>query len=48
VSDEKRVLALARAQERRLPHVRAGYYPDDGHLVFFSRIGDILPDLLGR
>lgn len=38
-------MAMARAQQRGLPHVRARYYADDGHLIFFSRIGEILADL---
>jgi pimeloyl-ACP methyl ester carboxylesterase len=43
--DRNDPVAMAHAQERRLPHVRARYYPDDGHLIFFSRIGEILADL---
>jgi hypothetical protein len=30
------------------PRVTARYYPDDGHLIFFSRIDEILPELAAR
>ena len=39
-------VAMAHAQERRLPHVRAHYYADAGHLIFFSRIEEILSELV--
>jgi pimeloyl-ACP methyl ester carboxylesterase len=45
--DRNDPVAMARAQQRRLPHVRAVYYPDDGHLIFFSRMHEILPELVG-
>jgi pimeloyl-ACP methyl ester carboxylesterase len=44
--DRNDPVAMARVQERRLPRVRAVYYPGEGHLIFFSRIAEILPDLL--
>jgi len=44
--DRNDPVEMARAQERRLPHVRAIYYPDDGHLIFFSRMHEILPELV--
>ena len=37
---------MAHVQEQRLPHVRAHYYPDEGHLIFFSRIEQILGELI--
>jgi pimeloyl-ACP methyl ester carboxylesterase len=43
--DRNDPVAMAHAQERRLPHVRARYYAGDGHLIFFSRIDEILSDL---
>ena len=43
--DRNDPVAMARAQEQRLSHVRAIYYPDDGHLIFFSRIEEILSEL---
>lgn len=46
--DRNDPVAMARAQERRLPHVSARYYPDDGHLIFFSRIDEILAALTAR
>jgi pimeloyl-ACP methyl ester carboxylesterase len=46
--DRNDPVAMARAQERRLPHADAVYYPDDGHLIFFSRIEEILPRLADR
>jgi pimeloyl-ACP methyl ester carboxylesterase len=46
--DRNDPIEMARAQERRLPHVRAVYYPDDGHLIFFSRMREILPPLAER
>jgi hypothetical protein len=36
---------MARAQERHLPRVTARYYAGEGHLVFFSRIDEIVSDL---
>lgn len=42
--DRNDPVAMARAQEQRLPRVTARYYPDDGHLIFFSRIDEILPE----
>jgi pimeloyl-ACP methyl ester carboxylesterase len=45
--DRNDPVAMARAQERRLLHVRAVYYPADGHLIFFSRISEILSQLAG-
>jgi pimeloyl-ACP methyl ester carboxylesterase len=44
--DRNDPVAMARAQERRLPHARAVYYADEGHLIFFSRIGEILSELV--
>ena len=44
--DRNDPVEMARAQERRLPHVRAVYYPDDGHLIFFSRMREILAELI--
>jgi pimeloyl-ACP methyl ester carboxylesterase len=46
--DRNDPVAMARAQERRLPRVRAVYYAEDGHLIFFSRIQAILSDLIRR
>lgn len=46
--DRNDPVAMAHAQERRLPHVRARYYPGDGHLIFFSRIDEILSELVAR
>jgi pimeloyl-ACP methyl ester carboxylesterase len=46
--DRNDPIEMARAQERRLPHVRAVYYPDDGHLIFFTRMREILPPLAER
>jgi pimeloyl-ACP methyl ester carboxylesterase len=46
--DRNDPVAMARAQERRLPNVRAVYYGDDGHLIFFSRIEEILSALIAR
>jgi pimeloyl-ACP methyl ester carboxylesterase len=46
--DRNDPVAMARAQEQRLTHVRAHYYPDDGHLIFFSRIEEILAQLVTR
>lgn len=43
--DRNDPVAMARAQEQRLPRVAARYYPDDGHLIFFSRIDEILAEL---
>ena len=43
--DRNDPVAMAHAQERRLPHVSARDYPDDGHLIFFSRIDEILAEL---
>ena len=43
--DRNDPLAMARLQERRLPIVRARYYDNEGHLIFFSRIAEILSDL---
>ena len=43
--DRNDPVAMAHAQERRLPHVRGRYYPDDGHLIFFSQIDGILAEL---
>lgn len=45
--DRNDPVGMARAQERRIPHVRARYYPSDGHLIFFSRIDEILTELAG-
>jgi pimeloyl-ACP methyl ester carboxylesterase len=44
--DRSDPVAMARAQEQRLPRLRAHYYADDGHLIFFSRISQILPELV--
>jgi pimeloyl-ACP methyl ester carboxylesterase len=46
--DRNDPVAMARLQERRLPKVKAVYYPDDGHLIFYSRIREILPELVAR
>jgi pimeloyl-ACP methyl ester carboxylesterase len=46
--DHNDPVAMARAQERRLQHAKAIYYPDDGHLIFFSRIEQILTALVAR
>jgi hypothetical protein len=47
--DRNDPVAMADAQERRLPHVNARYYPDeDGHLIFYSRIDEILTQLAAR
>jgi pimeloyl-ACP methyl ester carboxylesterase len=43
--DRNDPVAMARLQERRLPDVRARYYDSEGHLIFFSRIAEILSDL---
>jgi pimeloyl-ACP methyl ester carboxylesterase len=43
--DRNDPIEMARAQERRLPRVRAVYYPDEGHLIFFSRMREILAQL---
>jgi pimeloyl-ACP methyl ester carboxylesterase len=43
--DRNHPVAEAKAQDRRLPHARAVYYRDDGHLIFFSRIKEILSEL---
>jgi pimeloyl-ACP methyl ester carboxylesterase len=43
--DRNDPVAMAQAQERRLRHVRARYYAGEGHLIFFSRISDILAGL---
>lgn len=32
------LVATARGQEEHLPHLRAHYFADDGHLILFSRI----------
>jgi hypothetical protein len=39
---------MARVQERRLPHVTARHYADDGHLILFSRIEEILGELMAH
>lgn len=44
--DRNDPVAMAHHQERRLPRVRARYYTDDGHLIFFSRAPEILTDLI--
>jgi pimeloyl-ACP methyl ester carboxylesterase len=44
--DRNDPVAMARLQEQRLPHAKAVYYPEDGHLIFYSRIAQILPELL--
>lgn len=44
--DRNDPVAMAHAQEQRLRHVRAHYYPGDGHLIFFSRIEEILRELV--
>jgi pimeloyl-ACP methyl ester carboxylesterase len=43
--DRNDPVSMARAQERRLPRVKARYFSDDGHLIFFSRITEILHDV---
>ena len=42
MDDRNDPVEMAQAQERRLPHVEAIYYPGEGHLIFFSRIEEIL------
>lgn len=42
--DRNDAVAMAYAQERRLPHVSARYYASEGHLIFFSHIAEISPD----
>jgi pimeloyl-ACP methyl ester carboxylesterase len=44
--DRNDPVAMACHQERRLPRVRARYYTDEGHLIFFSRTPEILADLI--
>jgi fermentation-respiration switch protein FrsA (DUF1100 family) len=45
--DRNDPVAMARLQERQLPHAKAVYYyPEDGHLIFYSRIEEILPELI--
>lgn len=46
--DRNDPVAMARHQEQRLPDAKAIYYPSDGHLIFFSRIRDILATLTER
>jgi pimeloyl-ACP methyl ester carboxylesterase len=46
--DRNDPVAMARVQEQRLPHVRARYYPEEGHLIFFSRIEQILTELIAH
>jgi pimeloyl-ACP methyl ester carboxylesterase len=46
--DRNDPVAMAHAQERRLPRVQARYYADDGHLIFFTRIDEILCGLTTR
>ncbi len=46
--DHNDPVAMAHVQEQRLPHVRAHYYPDEGHLIFFSRIEQILRELIAH
>lgn len=46
--DRNDPVAMARAQEQRLPRVTARYYKPDGHLIFFSRIEEILCELARR
>lgn len=43
--DRNDPVAMARLQEPRLRRAKAIYYPDDGHLIFYSRIHEILPEL---
>jgi pimeloyl-ACP methyl ester carboxylesterase len=43
--DRNDPVAMARAQERRLTRVTARYYAGEGHLIFFSRVDEILSDL---
>jgi pimeloyl-ACP methyl ester carboxylesterase len=45
--DRNDPVAMAREQERRLPRVRAHYYEREGHLIFFSRIDEIMRELAG-
>jgi pimeloyl-ACP methyl ester carboxylesterase len=44
--DRNDPVAMARRQEGRLAHAKAVYYSDDGHLIFYSRIDEILPELI--
>lgn len=45
--DDRNVpVVMAREQERRLPYVKARYYSGEGHLIFFSRIEEILSELV--
>ena len=46
--DHNDPVAMAHVQEQRLPHVRAHYYADEGHLIFFSRIEQILKELIAH
>lgn len=43
--DRNDPIEMARAQERRLPHVRAVCYAEDGHPIFFSRMNEIVRQL---
>jgi pimeloyl-ACP methyl ester carboxylesterase len=44
--DRNDPVAMAQLQQRRLPHAKAHYYSGDGHLIFFSRIEEILTELV--
>jgi pimeloyl-ACP methyl ester carboxylesterase len=46
--DRNDPVAMALDQERRLPGARAKVYPGEGHLIFFSRIEEILADLAAQ
>lgn len=46
--DRNDPVAMARLQEQRLPRATAHYYPGEGHLIFFSRIAEILTELRPR
>lgn len=44
--DRNDPVAMARVQEQRMPHVRAHYFANERHLIFFSRIEEILRELV--
>ena len=46
--DRNDPVAMARVQERRLQNVNATYYSDGGHLIFFSRIRDVIAGLAAQ
>lgn len=46
-ADRNDPVAMARHQESRISRVEATYYPDEGHLIFFSRADEIFSVLVG-